>query len=226
MMVNSHSLPLPPSVPDKAYNFTHTIVQTVPVSASIVMWNLIDFAHVNWVHRKTYKYCKLLAKTGSVYLMEYGVKQFFPLRLSFSFSTLMWHEYISPFKIQHLSCTPWGTYNRVEVHLEEFEERGQTHTRLTHIYHMALPKLLYPLKGFLRRYIEWWSEILWSEDSPMLIRRQRVLEAGFHDHPLDLIPRGREGLVSNDKQRKSSGPFVSALREKSDSEFSHCTTPS
>jgi len=99
----------PPQAPPGHYNFQHTIVNVAPVSRGIVLWNLLDFAHVNWVLLRNYRYCKVLAETPNSTLLEYGVRMFFFLRLPFSTPLLMWHEYVPPKMVRHLSRSPWGS---------------------------------------------------------------------------------------------------------------------
>lgn len=190
----ARALPTLPFVPQREYNFEHTVIAEAPVRASIVLWNLIDFAHVNWVHRRTYKYCKVLAETGRVSLLEYGVKHFFFLGLPLSFPVMMWHEYTPPHRVQHLSRSPWGSYTRVEIRLEEFEKDNKIHTRVIHSYSTNLPWFLSSLKGLFRRYIELWAARLWEEDYGMMARRQKVLASGFRDHPLDVNVKAVEGF--------------------------------
>lgn len=195
------SSPLPKTVsylnkiPNKDYNFYHLIIQEAPVQRSIVLWNLIDFAHVNWMHRSVYHHCKILAVSNLIHLVEFGVNQFFFLKLPIYFKYLMWHEVKPPGTVQHLSISPWGGYTKVEVHLEEFERDGVKHTRLSHHFFCQIPFFLLPFKTLLQKYIEKWSAILWKEDMSMLLRRKQVLDTGFKDHPADLEMKSNEGLI-------------------------------
>jgi len=201
-MSTSHPNSTPPSIraldriPDSEYNFVHRVEQEAPVPAAIVIWNMIDFAHVNFVHRKLYHHCKVLAASGKVHLIEYGVNQFFFLRLPVWFRHLMWHEFVPPRTVRHISKAPWGGYTKVEVTLVEFVKEGKTHTRLDHAFYLNLPLMLKPLSFLFARYINVWSSILWNEDSTMLLRRQKVLDAGFKDHPLDALV-GTEGFYKH-----------------------------
>lgn len=189
------SLPTP-EAPAGHYNFKHTIVNIAPVSRPIVLWNLLDFSHVNWVHRRNYKYCKVLAESNLTTLLEYGVRMFFFLGLPYSSALLMWHEYVPPGIVRHISRSPWGTYTKVEMVLEESSTPDGVQTQLTHHYATHLPFFLLPFKRLFIWYIEAWSERLWQEDSGMLLRRQRVLQAGFKDHPADVVPRAAEGFLA------------------------------
>ena len=177
-------------IPNDEYNFRHTVVQRAPVPPEIVIWNMIDFAHVNWVHRKTYNHCKILAQRGNVHLLEYGVKQFFFLRLPISFKYLMWHEYVRPNIVRHISRSPWGSYSRVEVVVNEISVGNEIHSEIHHTFYMNAPRFLHRV---ILAYVGKWSEILWEEDGAMLLRRQKVLQAGFDDHPVDTNVRGVEG---------------------------------
>jgi hypothetical protein len=185
-----------PEAPEGHYNFYHVISTVAPVPRNIVLWNVLDFSHVNWVHRRNYKYCKVLAESNRTHLLEYGVRMFFFLRLPFSVPTLMWHEYVPPRLVRHLSRSAWGSYTRVEMEFDEFEQDGRTHTRLTHRYATHLPVFLLPFKKLMTWYLDAWSERLWAEDCAMLERRHRVLQAGFKDHPVDVTPRAAEGFAA------------------------------
>jgi hypothetical protein len=186
----------PPNVPAQHYNFHHTYVNTVAVPRNIALWNILDFSHVNWVHRRNYRYCKVLAESNRTTFLEYGVRMFFFLRLPFSSPVLMWHEYVPSNTVRHISRSPWGSYTRTEMILEEFQQDGQTLTRIVHHYHSHLPFFLLPFKSLFAWYLDAWSKILWAEDSAMLLRRQRVLQTGFKDHPADVVPRAAEGFSS------------------------------
>ncbi len=186
-------------IPNTAYNFKHTLIQETPVPASIVIWNLLDFGHVNFIHRKCYHHCKVLARFGKSHLLEYGVNQFFFMNLPISLRHLMWHEFVPPSTVRHISRSPWGSYTKAEVELEEFISGGKKHTRLYHSFFMHLSPALSFLRKPIQWYLEKWSEILWAEDMPMCLRRQRVLEAGFRDYPLEAEFKGAEGfLVGNE----------------------------
>ncbi len=190
----SKNIPTLPFIPQREYNIQHTVYQEAPARASIVLWNLIDFAHVNWVHRKLYKYCKVLSESGHVTLLEYGVRYFFFLRLPISFPVMMWHEYTPPYHVRHLSRSPWGGYTRVDVRLEEFEKDNKIHTRIIHAFYANIPNFLLPFKSLFQRYIELWSARVWGEDYALILRRQKVLDCGFRDHPLDVTVRSVEGF--------------------------------
>jgi hypothetical protein len=186
----------PPQGPAGHYNFHHTIVNVAPVPRPIMIWNLMDFSHVNWVHRRNYKYCKVLAESSSTTLLEYGVRVLFFLGLPFSTPLMMWHQYTPPNIVRHLSRSAWGSYTKVEMILDEIEQDGKPATRLTHRYATHLPFFLLPFKKLFTRYIEAWSERLWKEDEGMLLRRAQVLKSGFKDHPIDVVPRAAEGFLS------------------------------
>ena len=61
---------------------------------------------------------------------------------------------------------------------------------------MRLPIFLLPFKRFIDWYVEKWSAVLWDEDASMLFRRQKVLEAGFRDHPADLEFKSVKGFAA------------------------------
>ena len=73
-----------PQLPEGHYNFHHSYINTIAAPRPVVLWNILDFSHVNWVHRRTYKYCKVLARSNQTTFLEYGVRTFFFLKLPFS----------------------------------------------------------------------------------------------------------------------------------------------
>ena len=52
-------------------NFEYCEVMHAPFPIKILRWNMTDFGHVNWVHRRCYHHCKVLVRTGRVTLLEY-----------------------------------------------------------------------------------------------------------------------------------------------------------
>jgi hypothetical protein len=186
----------PPEAPAGHYNFKHTIVNVAPVPRPIVLWNVLDFSHVNWVHKRNYKYCKVLAESNLTTMLEYGVRTLFFLKLPFSSPVLMWHQYVPPGVVRHLSRSPWGTYTQVEMVLEESQTPQGAETKVTHHYATHLPFFLLPFKKLFIWYLEAWSERLWAEDCGMLVRRHRVLRTGFKDHPADVVPWAAEAFRS------------------------------
>jgi hypothetical protein len=106
----------------------------------------------------------------------------------------MWHEYVPPNIVRHLSRSAWGAYTKTEMIMDEFEKDGQLQTRMVHHYHSRLPFFLRPFKRLFSWYLDAWSKILWAEDAGILVRRQKVLQAGFKDHPVDVTPRASEGF--------------------------------
>ena len=164
-----------PEAPTGHYNFHHTLVTSTPVPRAIVLWNTLDFSHVNWVHRRNYKYCKVLAESSRTHLLEYGVRLFFFLGLPFSSPVLMWHEFVPPNIVRHLSRSAWGSYTKTEMVFDEVEEGGQKLTRVTHHYSTHLPAVLLPFKKLFVWYLDAWSDRLWKEDASIFTRRQRVL---------------------------------------------------
>lgn len=155
-----------------------------PVPKGIVLWNLLDFAHVNWMHRRNYAFCRVLGESPSETILEYGVRYLFFLGLPFHRTHTMSHFYLPPGVVVH-SSTAGKTRTFVTMHLVEIE--GQTTVR--HEYTVFLPRLAGPLKPLLRIYFKLWSAQLWKEDLAMLERRHKVLRAGFKDHPVDVTPR-------------------------------------
>ena len=173
------------------YNFEHCEVRHAPFPINILRWNIMDFGHVNWVHRRCYRHCKVLVHTGRVTLLEYGVKQFFFLKIPIWFNTVMYHGAKSRNYIRHLSSSPLGGYTYTEMKMEEYNKNGKIWSKVNHHYRMKAPKLIHP---FLRWFIRRWTDILWSEDYAMLERRSKVLGLGFKDHPEDTVVRAHVGF--------------------------------
>jgi hypothetical protein len=193
----SDALPWVQQPPDAYYNFHHSYENTIAAARPLVLWNILDFSHVNWVHRRNYSYCKVLAETQRTHFLEYGVRGFFFLGLPFSSPVLMWHEFVPPNVVRHLSRSPWGGYTKTEMILDESEVDGQLQTRMTHNYSTRLPAFLLPVKGLFALYLNAWSRVLWDEDAAMILRRQQVLRNGFRDHQANVEPFGAEGFLAS-----------------------------
>ncbi len=172
-------------------NFEYCEVMHAPFPIKILRWNMTDFGHVNWVHRRCYHHCKVLVHTGRVTLLEYGVNQFFFLKLPIWFNTVMYHEIKTPNYIRHLSSSPLGGYTYTEMKMEEYIKDNKVWTRIDHIYKMRASKFIHP---FLRWFIRRWTDVLWKEDYAMLERRNKVLNLGFKDHPEDTVVRAHDGF--------------------------------
>ena len=178
------------------YNFSYTIVQEADIPRSIILWNMLDFGHVNFVHKSSYKYCKVLAKQGNVTLLEYGANQFLNKLFPFTVKHTMWHQFNAPGTITHLSKNHLtGAYTKVRMEISEFVKDGKKHSRIEHTFWFHLPFFIKPFKGIITKYLERWSEQLWQEDLEMCRRRQEALEGGFKDNPMDTLPRAKEGLL-------------------------------
>ena len=177
------------------YNFHHTIFQEAPVCKKVVIWNFLDFGHVNFVHKRSYKYVKVLAKYGNATFAEFGVNhglnRFFP----FTLRHVMWHQFVPPDTVMHISRTPFGTYSKVIVKIREFKRDNKVFTRIEHSFYLHLPFFLLPFKKLVKWYMEHWSALLWEEDLAMCLRRQHALDKGFKDAPLETLPFVSEGLA-------------------------------
>lgn len=180
------------------YNYTHTEHQEAPVSKDVVIWNFLDFPHAPIVHKRSYKYCKILAKYGPVTFVEFGANNGLTRFLPITIKHLMWHQFIPPDTILHLSKSSFGTYLKVVAKVTEFKRDDQVYTKITHTFNMHIPFFLLPFKSIITRYLKRWSKILWEEDLAMCLRRQKVLDAGFKDSPLETMPYGKEGVLVNE----------------------------
>jgi len=166
------------------YDLVHTDIEQIDVSRDVVLWNFLDFDHVNHFHTRSYHHCKVLGAAGNARFLEYGVKQFMGLPLVKKY--VMWHNYIPPDTIQHISPGPFGGYNRVHIKfIETKDAQGRPHTRIEHSYRLPLPIFMKPFEWFFRWYMKKWNQILWEEDGSMLRRRQKVVDLGFKDYGAD-----------------------------------------
>ena len=182
---------------EEYYNYFHKIVHIAPVPQNVMIWNIIDFGHVNFVHKKTYKYVKVLAKHGNVTFLEYGVNQFLNRRIPIVIKHYMWHQYEPPGTVTHLSKSQFGTTMKVVIKATEFTKDNKKYTEVEHSYSLRLPFFLKPFKKLVTHYIEKWGEILWQEDLNMCLRRHDAVEKGFKDNPMDTLPKAPEGLLAH-----------------------------
>lgn len=176
------------------YNFVHTIFNEAPVTKEVILWNLLDFGHVNFVHKTSYKYCKLIARSGNVSLVEFGANQLLTNKIPLVVKHLMWHQFVPPNRVVHVSKSGFSHYSKVVMEVEQLERDGKPLSILKHSFYFRLPWFALPFKWVLIKYLERWNAILWAEDYEMCVRRQEVLDSGFKDSPMDVLPRGEEGL--------------------------------
>jgi len=166
------------------YEFVHTLIREVPASAKVVFWNFLDFVHPKYVHKRTFHHCKVLAHSGDVHLMEYGVYHF-GRHLPFVKKYVMWHHFTPPDTLRHISAGPFGGYNRVHIKVTE-NNQGEganlsRNTKIEHTFNVQLPILFKPFEKLIEKYMDHWSNVLWEEDLSIILRRQKVLDLGFKD---------------------------------------------
>ena len=144
------------------------------------MENILDFEHVNYVHRRCFAYNRVIARHGDTTLLEYGVRHI--PRLPFVTHYVMFHEYHPPNKVIHYA-KPQGarrwTRNRME--LRDVETENGPATLYESVHEAELPIYLYPFRRWLLKLADWWGGIVWAEDEAILRRRIVMLRRGFKD---------------------------------------------
>lgn len=167
------------------YDFHYQRRESYAASMDVVIWNFLDFEHVNHFHRTSFAHCKVLARSGNVNYLEYGHRRLG--KLPFWIKRVnMYHEFIPPNRIRHISIGPFGGYVRVNVSLREstkvIDGKESPWTDIDHRYRITLPFFMKPLEWYIKRYMNKWAEQLILEDGAMITRRQKVLSLGFKDY--------------------------------------------
>ena len=79
----------------------HEKKRKIDLPMEIVIENFCDLDHVNYVHKRCYKYCNIVRKKENIMFLDVGVYPIPPLPISQHYT--MFHEFISPNKIIHYS---------------------------------------------------------------------------------------------------------------------------
>ena len=155
----------------------HQKIREINIPKNIVFENFLDLDHINFVHKKCYKYCNLVKRSKNYMLLDVGVFHF--PGLPFVSHYTMFHEVISPNKIIHfLKEEIQQKYVKSEVN---FVELSENKTKIIHKHNFNLPIILYPFKKLILKIVDSWSDILWFEDTEIMKQRLKVLSNGFKD---------------------------------------------
>ena len=162
------------------FEFRHEDTRTIHVPKALIIENILDFDHVNYVHRRCYAYCRVVARWHGATLLEYGVRHI-PW-LPFVTHYTMFHEYHAPDTVVHFARPngrgPWTTST---MHVSESIGPNGPVTTSRHSYTRILPVWMKPFTPLLHRLVRAWSGILWEEDRAIVERRDKMLRAGFQD---------------------------------------------
>ena len=170
----------------------HEITREINVPREIVLENFLDLDHINFVHKRCYKYCNIVKKTKNYMLLDVGVYHLPPLPIVTHYT--MFHEVLSEDKIVHLSKRKNSSkYIKSEVN---FSKISPDITKIIHKHSFNLPIFFYPLKNIILRLIDRWSNILWQEDSGIMSQRLLLYKEGFKDG----FHCGKWGIVNGKPQ--------------------------
>ena len=152
-------------------------VREIDLPKDIVLENFLDLDHINFVHKKCYKYCNLVKRTKNYMLLDVGVYHIPGLPIVSHYT--MFHEVISPNKILHYSKRKNSSnYVKSEINFYEISENK---TKIHHKHSFHLPILFYPVRNIILKIVDKWSDILWSEDKEIMKQRLKVKSEGFKD---------------------------------------------
>lgn len=155
----------------------HEKIREVDLPKDIIFENFLDLDHINFVHKKCYKYCNLVKRTKNYMLLDVGVYHIPGLPIVSHYT--MFHEVISPNKITHYSKRMNSKkYVKSEVN---FHEISENRTKIHHKHSFYLPILFYPVRKMILKIVDNWSDILWSEDTEIMKQRYKVKSNGFKD---------------------------------------------
>lgn len=163
-------------MPTFKFRFEETRVIHVP--KAFVMENILDFDHVNYVHRRCYAYCRVIARRHAVALLEYGVRHL--PGLPFVTHYTMHHEYHAPDTVVHYARAGGrGPWVKSIMRVADLQTADGPATEYHHVYERELPMWMQPFHGLLVRCIKRWTNILWEEDASIVERRFRLAQGGF-----------------------------------------------
>ena len=151
-----------------------TIERSVMASKDVCLWNTWDHEHLFYVH-KQFNSAKILHENATCAVLETYIKMpFVPIYMR-SIHCLF---EIKDRNVLVLDTMPFGIIARVEMIYDEISEKE---TKLTNNYSLNVPFIFYPLKPFIKYFIQKWNNENWLEDMPLKLRRQKAVDLGFRD---------------------------------------------
>ena len=118
----------------------HQKIREINIPKNIVFENFLDLDHINFVHRKCYKYCNLVKRSKNYMLLDVGVYHI--PGIPFVSHYTMFHEVVSQNKIIHFSKRKNSSkYVKSEVN---FIELSEDKTKIIH-KHNLICQLFYIL---------------------------------------------------------------------------------
>jgi len=160
----------------KEFEFIHKNIRFTKVPIKIVIENYCDFEHVNYVHKTCFKYSNVVKRSKNLTLLEYGVFHIPPIPISTDY--IMLHEFIPPNKIIHISRR---NNSRKFVKGEIIFESKNGGTQITQYHKTTLPFFFKPFVKILIILLDRWSNIVWKEDSDMIVDRDKFIKSGNKD---------------------------------------------
>ena len=160
----------------KEFKFIHKNIRFTKVPIKIVIENYCDFEHVNYVHKTCFKYSNVVKRSKNLTLLEYGVFHIPPIPISTDY--IMLHEFIPPNKIIHISRR---NNSRKFVKGEIIFESKNGGTQITQYHKTTLPFFFKPFVKILIILLDRWSNIVWKEDSDMIVDRNKFIKSGNKD---------------------------------------------
>ena len=154
----------------------HEKNRQIKLPMAVVIENFCDLDHVNNAHKRPYKYCNIVRKRKNIMYLDVGVIPIPPLPYVQHYT--MFHEFIEPNKILHLSKKKNSNYHlKSQV---EFNEDNDI-TFINHKHEIIIPFFLFPFKNLILKLIDRWSDILWEEDVEIMKTRYEMISKGFKD---------------------------------------------
>lgn len=145
----------------------------VNAKPEVIKWNSWDGEHLRTVHGAYVSPIFLMRRPGDGLFVDRFKIPFLPLRVKTLVFTTQWDNEnqisftLTPFFIAK------NTINVTEV------RAGYTRVRVTYEFSGNwFQSLLFPIYKIM---IQKWNKVVWEEDLPLKIRRQKALEYGFID---------------------------------------------
>jgi hypothetical protein len=187
---------------NKIYKIQHKKIRNISIPAKLIMENIMDFEHVNFVHKKCFKYNRLIFKKDRVSILEYGVK-IFPFIPFYVNHFIMIHEQISEYEVRHISRNLNNKrWIESRMSLKEKKSRGRNYTEYISTHELYLPLFLLPFKKLILKIIDNWSNIVWSEDYDILKRKMKLEKNNFINAPACGVWLKKDGIFYYDANNK------------------------
>ena len=184
-------------------HIVHQETQHISCSADVLLWNYLDDEHLIPIHGG-YKSAYNLYK-GRHFNLNLLLTQ--PPLLPFAIPTLTLEIHHSKYTLYTYAIQIF-LVSKTEVFITPKEDNSSD---VSVIYKFMVPNFIPGIRKLLTYLSSKWFHVVLSEDLPLRLRRQRVLEAGFLDYV---------GMPKHKKSNQKESPFTTQAN-KSNSPYEY-----